>query len=117
MTTFERLILLGILSSSLHWLIARAGITKFWWSRIKGFGAKLLECPACSGFWIGLGFGMLGIGLPLFERFWLNVLGNGFVCLFLTPVFEGFLLWGLSLSAITPAEQPVSDQAQVPETD
>lgn len=101
------LLLLGLLCAALHWLIARSTIAKPFWSRTTGKLDELLRCPACSGFWLGLGLWLLGI----------RPLGNGIVsCLLsptlgaiLTPVFETALLWGLAHTAIEEreAEKPM----------
>jgi hypothetical protein len=101
----NQLVLLGLLSASIHWIMARARITKrFWslgWWPVYGgrsllaqlFVAKLLACAACSGFWIGLGLGYAGVR-PIGAG-WLAVVASGLAGVLVTPVFEGALLWGL----------------------
>jgi hypothetical protein len=96
----KQLVLLGILSSSIHWLVARSKIAKPLWSRATGWLADLLVCPSCSGFWIGWALGLIGLhpvhtGIGLADLACTPVLA-----IFLTPVFEGLLLWGLLTSAL-----------------
>jgi hypothetical protein len=92
---FDSLVLLGLLGSSIHWIVARSHIMRpFWGSpRLPMFLRNLLACAACSGFWLGLGLGSLGVrpassGLA-------GVLLSGLLGVFVVPVFEGALLWGL----------------------
>jgi hypothetical protein len=108
----DQLVLLGILTASLHWLIARASITKPFWDfrwwptrfpvvTVIGLAlSMLLACASCSGFWIGLGFGIAGVR-PIGEGV-LGVLASGCAGILLTPVFEGVLLWGLERTHIDP---------------
>jgi hypothetical protein len=106
----DQLVLLGLLSASIHWLIARAHITKpfwslEWWPARFSFGlgllvSALLACAACSGFWIGLGLGFAGVR-PIGAG-WLAVVASGLAGVLLTPVFEGALLWGLERTHIDP---------------
>jgi len=100
------LALLGLLSTSLHWLFARAEITRPLWSRATGWFAKLLACPACSGWWIGLGLGIGGVQ-PVAGPWWpLAAIFSGLLAIVLTPVLEAVMLWGLERSAIGE-EEPV----------
>lgn len=102
----SQLFVLGLLCASTHWLIARSAVAKPLWSRARGFLAALLRCPACSGFWLGLGCVIIG----------LRPLGNGFVAglttvilaAILTPVFEGLMIWGLRESAIEEEDESES---------
>jgi hypothetical protein len=106
----NQLVLLGLLAASIHWLVARASITKpfwdfRWWPAKHPLGitiglslSMLLACAACSGFWIGLGLGFAGVR-PIGEG-WLSVLASSFAGILLTPVFEGALLWGLERTRI-----------------
>lgn len=110
------LLLLGMLSASIHWLVARAQITRPFWSRTRGWLAKLLACPACSGFWIGCGLTATSLqaAAPFFLRqhdaaFTIaSILTNGLLAMFLTPIFEAVMIWGLHLSAI-PTESGERD--------
>jgi hypothetical protein len=107
MINFQQLFILGMLSATIHWVVARASITaRFWrllWlphGALREFLNELLSCPACSGFWIGLAFGFAGLQ-PIQGSFaFVQILAAGFASLFLTPVFEGVFLWGLRASAI-----------------
>ncbi len=111
----QHLLLLGVLSASLHWILARAEITRFAWSRAPRWLDKLLRCPACSGWWLGLGLGLLGVH-PVQQAGWVGGWFVEFACpgllaVWLTPVFEACLLWGLAHSAVQEAE---SMQGAVP---
>lgn len=94
------LILLGLVSASIHWLLARSAIFEFFWGRVRGFVEKLLACAACSGFWIGIGLGLGGVRPVQDVAWWAQIAGAGFLGIWLTPVFEGALMWGLRESHI-----------------
>lgn len=99
----EHLVLLGVLSAAIHWLVARSLIFSWFWSRVTGWAQDLLSCPACSGFWIGLGLGVLGVR-PLHGLGLVDILGAGLFGIYLTPIIEGTLLWGLKRSSMQRAE-------------
>lgn len=106
MIDWNQLVTLGVLAAVIHWLVARAQITQhFWrleWLPVgRDFVDGLLRCAACSGWWIGLGLGW-GRHLVPFQMgsaFW-NVVGAGLTGIFVTPIFESVLLWGLEKSRI-----------------
>ncbi|HEV3059626.1 MAG TPA: hypothetical protein VGY48_15355 [Vicinamibacterales bacterium] len=107
----SQLVLFGLLCASLHWLIARSEIARPFWSRVNGMLGKLLACPSCSGFWLG-GF-LSGIGVVEPVRIDLvtptadlitHIIVGALLGVFVTPVVEGILLWGLERSAIREAE-------------
>jgi hypothetical protein len=106
MLNWNQLATLGIFSAVIHWVVARAKITKpFWelsWLPIgREFVDGLLSCAACSGWWIGLGLGW-GMRLTPFltgSAFW-DVIGAGIAGVFVTPLVESMLLWGLNHSKI-----------------
>lgn len=102
---YQHLLLLGIVTSSLHWLLARSKITQPLWSRATGYLDALLRCPACSGFWLGLITGLWLHPIEGLSRAG-GVLAAGLLALFLTPVFEAVLLWGLERSAVNASEPP-----------
>ncbi len=113
------LFLVGILSAAIHWLIARSYVFEWFWGRTRGFLEKLLACAACSGFWIGIALGLGGIRPIIGVDWWAQVAGAGFLALYLTPVFEGVLVWGLNASALgsfSPQESPpVVPQSPLPD--
>lgn len=96
----QHVFLLGILTSTLHWFLARAEIARPLWSNAKGAMDKLLRCPSCSGFWLGLVYGLSGVtpveGLPRYS----TVIMAGIFGMFFTPIFETVLLWALRASAV-----------------
>lgn len=103
----EQFLLLGILAAAAHWILARSKITEPLWSRAPAFLDGLLRCAACSGFWLGLGIGALGVtpvaGAP---NEWTRILISGLSAVFATPIFEGVLLWGLRASSLDDAAPP-----------
>lgn len=110
------LLLLGLLTSTTHWLLARAEISRPFWSRLYGGFDKLARCAGCSGFWLGLGAGALGLQPVTFvlaaptaaDKLAATLLGaflSGVLAVWLTPVFESALLWGLERSALPPFEE------------
>lgn len=112
----QHLLFLGILTTAVHWLIARSSIMSWLWSRARGTAAKLLACPACSGWWLGLGASLLGFNPVIWtDTGWIPALGSflttGLLAMFLTPVFEGLLIWGLETShiptTVVPAAAPL----------
>ena len=102
----DQLAMLALLSASIHWLVARSAITKPLWSRARGWLAELLKCAGCSGFWIGLGLGALGIRPVQPPSVLPAIFLSGLLAVFLTPIFEGMLLWGLRESAIDSDDPP-----------
>ena len=101
---FDQLFLLAVLSATTHWLIARADITKPLWSRAPGFLDRLLRCPSCSGFWIGGGFGALGVRPVYTGSRWTEILFAAILGVLLTPVVQAVHLWALDRTKI---EEPI----------
>lgn len=97
---------LSVLSAAIHWIFARSKIMKWYWgaSWLSQPVRALLECPACSGFWIGLCLGSHGVQ-PITTHSWLvNVFFAGVLALFGTPIAESVMLWGLERSRVPPSE-------------
>lgn len=99
---FTQLLVFGILCATLHWFIARSQVMRWFWSRQRGRVDSLLRCPACSGWWLGLGLWCLGVH-PLTGHWWAAVL-TGALGMWLTPVVESVLLWSLAASAVEKEE-------------
>jgi hypothetical protein len=114
MLNVAHLALLGFLASALHWLFARSHVMEWFWSRATGRLAQLLACPACSGWWLGLGLGVAGIEPVTTKLTVLNVAITGLLGLWLTPVFEAVLLWGLNASHIEQGEAPAPSADEQP---
>lgn len=93
---------LGLLAASIHWIIARAKITRGFWgaSWLPTWLRNLLACPACSGFWIGLGLGIAGVRPVPYTAIVPAVVCSGLLGVIAVPVVEGVLLWGLSTTKI-----------------
>lgn len=111
----EQLIVFGIVCAAAHWVIARASITEWFWSRATGKLAALLACPACSGWWIAIGCYTFGFR-PLEGLHWdwtfVHWTCTGLLGVFLTPVFEAALLGSLKITAI-PETETEPDATQV----
>lgn len=117
-TDLQQLALLGVLTSSAHWLVARSEIARPLWSRARGWLGKLLACPACSGWWLGLAVHAGGLHAVEVSNAGTGAVAVGFLLhgllgTWLTPVAEAVLLWGLATSAID-AEQPTEADAMGP---
>lgn len=88
----------------MHWLVARSKIAQPLWSRARGHADELLRCAGCSGFWIGLALGFAGLRpVSLDGGAWAHLAEIGLTGLssvFLVPVAEAALLWGLEHTAI-----------------
>lgn len=92
------LIFFGLLTSGIHWLVARSLIAKPLWSRATGLLDELLRCAGCSGWWLALGLWACGIR-PI-EPGIRGFLLTGVLGAVLTPVVESVMLWGLERSAV-----------------
>lgn len=101
----SKLFILGLLTASTHWIIARSAVARPFWSRTRGFFDELIRCPACSGFWLGVLFGIAGLRPFAFHDRVTSVMATAILATILTPVFESALLWGLSRSAIPAREE------------
>jgi hypothetical protein len=93
---------LGVLTATVHWIVARAKITKPFWDAawLPKFVDDALVCPACSGFWLGLAAGAAGIRPLATGSWWIDVPVAGVCGVFMTPLFEGLILWGLDRSKV-----------------
>ena len=102
----HQLLLLGLLSTAVHWLVARSKIAEPLWSRAHGWMGSLLRCPACSGWWLGLGLGAAGIR-PVSG---VHVVGAvalaGLLSMVVTPIVEAVMVLGLQYSAIAEDDEP-----------
>lgn len=96
----EDAVLVGIWCAAVHWTVARSTVCRGFWSRARGRLKALLECPACSGFWLGLSAWGLGIRPVPDAHTFVSVGVCGALGLWLTPIFEGILLWGLDMSSL-----------------
>jgi hypothetical protein len=93
---------LAVLASALHWLVARAKITQWFWGAfwLPEFIDDLLMCPACSGFWLGLWIGAAGMRPLTTGSVWIDVLATGLAAMWGVPVAEAVMLWGLDGSKV-----------------
>ncbi len=101
------LVLFALLCTSVYYLLARAEITRWFWQPldgVRGIGA-LLRCPACSGFWLGLGASFVVPVTDHVDHWWLICLAVAFehallgmVC---TAIGWGAMKWGLDKGAVS----------------
>lgn len=93
---------LSVLAATIHWIVARALIMRWFWGArwLPHVVTDLLECPACFGFWIGIGLGLVGVQPIAVSHTWANALLSGVLAVFGTPIAEGALIWGLEHSRI-----------------
>ena len=96
----NELVALGLLTGTTHWIVARSEIARPLWSRARGWFAKLLACPACSGFWLGLGYGAAGITPLAVGQSTFDIVAAGVLGVFTAPVAQAILLWALSVTAL-----------------
>jgi len=59
------LVLYCVITTALYYLGYYAAITRCFWSRYPTWLKHLMGCPACIGFWWGIGCGALGWWLQL----------------------------------------------------
>lgn len=107
----EQLTIFGLLLASIHWLVARAEITRWFWENAPRPLDALLRCPACSGFWLGAALSPV-IHPITWERPWRAIVLNMLLGTFVTPVFEAIMLWGLARTAINEAPDEQEPDAQ-----
>lgn len=51
-----RLVAFALVCTACYYLLARAELTRWFWGTLdRTWCGKLLRCPACTGFWLGLG--------------------------------------------------------------
>jgi len=106
MIQLQQVALFAIICASTHWFIARSKIMRWFWGRATGSLAELLECPACSGFWIGLLLDVTGVS-PLGPPEKLtDPLLSGVLGLYLSPLAEALLVWGIEKSAVYEDDPP-----------
>jgi hypothetical protein len=103
---WSQLALLGLLAGPIHWLIGRAKITEWFWSRARRgtFAGDLLCCAACAGWWIGLALGASGVRPLTGVAELTSIAAGGVLGTLLAPVGEAVLLWGLGMTAMDDDE-------------
>lgn len=107
----HQLLLLGLLSTSMHWLVARSSIAQPLWSRARGLLGELLRCPACSGWWLGLVLGVVGVRPVVAHHRWTEVVLAGLLAVVVTPVVEAVLVLGLQHSAVADEHEVLAEPA------
>lgn len=54
------LVIYPLLTAALYYLLARAQISEFLWSRYPQSIDRFMACAACTGFWYGIGVAFIG---------------------------------------------------------
>jgi hypothetical protein len=85
------LVLYAILCGAAYYLLARAKITKWLWSRYPAWLDTLMMCASCTGTWLGIGCGLLGwwLDLPLLgldPGHWFSVVAASATGMVVTPL-------------------------------
>lgn len=108
-------ILYGTLTAFAYYIGARAKITEWLWSRYPAWLDYWMVCPACIGFWYGLGCGFLGAyyDWPLFgldPDHWLTVLIAGAIGTVWTPIiaYAHTKAWTELSVTVEPVETPAN---------
>lgn len=90
-----RLAELAIFASAIQYLLGEASIFDRPRSKLPAILQQLLRCPACCGFWLGLGAGALGLspwggrwGIPL----------TGLAAIAIVPTVRGLMALGWAAS-------------------
>lgn len=93
---------LGILSATIHWIVARSKAMQWFWESpwLPTFVDDLLRCPACLGFWLGLGLGATGVRPLTTGHVWLDIVAAGLAGVWCTPIVESALLWGIDKASV-----------------
>lgn len=112
----HQLVFLGLLTSSIHWIGARSEIARPLWSRYPRWLQKLSRCAACSGWWLGLLASMVGVHAVAAHYRVVEIVAGGLAGVFVTPIFEGAMMWGLRESAIEE-EHPEQPHGDLPNPD
>lgn len=149
---FHQLVLLALLGTAIHWIVARSTIMKWFWDlrwwpskrcpecnnryvkvessiipgrrilqhtctrnaqypqppigiplirdQLQDLFAGLLACAACSGWWLCLFLGSIGLRPLDIGPWWLDMFGSGLAGTVTVPILEGVLLWGLERTHI-----------------
>ena len=93
-----------LLTTAAFYLLAQAHLTSFLWSRYPPTLDKFMGCPACTGFWYGLGCGALGRWLDiaflgLDTQHWLTPVLIGLCSIIWTPLVSNLhyraMTWGM----------------------
>lgn len=87
------IVLYPLLCTAAFYLLAQAKLTHFLWERYPPALDEFMSCPACTGFWYGLGCGFLGWWLEidflgLDPRHWTTLVLVGLCSITWTPLLS-----------------------------
>lgn len=100
-----RLLELGIFLAALQYLLGEASIFDRPRNALPAILQQLLRCPACCGFWLGLGAGWLGV-TPWLGRWGIPL--TGLAAIAIVPTVRGLMALGWA------ASQPPHDHHDEP---
>lgn len=111
----ETLVLYMLLTTAAFYLGSRAKVTHFLWSKYSPEVASFFDCPACSGAWYGLIFGMILSWRPLAIPFlsiepgvWYAPILIGLCSIVWTPIGAGLMQLGFDWAG-SALEDPVDN--------
>jgi hypothetical protein len=101
----------ALISTALFYLGSRALITRALWEAYPPWLTKLMDCPACVGFWWGMIMHLVSRRLdldvgPLPIEHPASPVLVGLCMLVLTPIVAGFMQHGLDLVGTVAPEPP-----------
>lgn len=109
-------LLLTTFTAGLYYLAARAGITRWLWSRYPRPVAVFINCAACSGFWYAVGLGLLAKNVLHVEFSVLGFAASGSLWPFLAVCGAVGLVWTpIAAFAHAYAYSRLSDSEDVPD--
>ena len=98
------IVLFPLLTTAVFYLLVQANLTAFLWNRYPAKLDLFMSCPACTGFWYGLGCGFLGRWLDiaflgLDPQHWLTPVLIGLGSIVWTPLVSNLhtraMTWGM----------------------
>ena len=102
------LILYATIASAVYYLLARAEITRFFWSRYPAPVEKFITCAACSGAWLWLG--CAAINDKLLHLPFLGVLDPGLWHTYVITALFGIVWTPIAAAVHTYAWSALSDE-------
>ena len=107
------LLYLGVAGAAAHFLLYRALITRWLWSRYPKAIEPFFACSACTGFWIGAAVGFLWMarGIPalgLAADDPILPAASGVMTMVMAPIVSFLHLW--ALEQLSPHVGPTDEE-------